>query len=348
VGGDSTKLHSVCWGVNYGLQEFADSQLGLALALSFSGKDANQAAANGLASPSEAIPAVLASVLEGNPYNLAAAHSLAASAGTLKDPAQLIDLWNGYHRAVEAGKTRTGCPQSGGVSGEVWRGIRSAVERLPVPEDGERAAKVYGALAREGCSPALMVRYQLRLEGVDATLASTAEKLRSHVASNRNPGSCGVMSSHISAAAALFQDADKKKAWSAEQMKMLAGKEMYLYVNGRTVQVQTDACTTTLCGLAGVPLDKKRCTESLMDQMTAMLKAHLAGKRDTPGCQKMAQKLTVATQAARACKINLAPWADAWFRMMSGKQRYAPHAWCAKDASAVVIEKLKAEGVRPQ
>jgi len=327
TGEDRNKLLSLAAAMNWGCQGFVDSQLGWTLHLQL---PEELRVAHGYA--------LLKSALMQNPYNLSLAREARKAA---KTPAELIMFWEEYQAQVLSAKDKWGCPREGGMIAEMWNAIAKALEEHAVPEDGVTRDRVYAAISKEGCSPTLRTKYELEVEGLDALLVSTANELAQHFSQYYRPGEqCKTMASRLQSTVDAVTDAKRRRAWLKSQGTVLADRGLCLTKAGKKYEVKRDESAILLAKLAGTSVDNEAWTKALLDLTTGGLEAHIDSRRTTPSCKDMAARLNAIIAVAEAEEIDLTSWAATWFKMMEGKQRYARHSWCAKDASSVVLDAL--------
>jgi hypothetical protein len=330
IGRDSLMLPSLAAALNWGLQGFLDSQLGWTLCLQL---PEDVQAAHGYT--------LLKSALLQNPYNVSLARATLAKADTAD---ALITLWEEFRGAVHAAKEKKGCIQEGGLVAEVWQKAGEKLEGLPVPKDRVVRDRVYTAVCRDGSSPKLRARYEGAVNGIDAVLMSATRDFAAHLDTWYRPvANCAATAGKLKAALDMVDGADRKRTWIKAQVDTLAGRGLCLSSTKRGYQVVQDEAAALVMQQAGVSSDETAWMTVLLDQTTAALEKHLTLPRSTPGCKDMAARLRGVVSSAKEREIDLTPWAGRWYSMMDGKQAYARHAWCQKDAASVVLDELKAE-----
>jgi hypothetical protein len=328
TGNDQVKLRSLAWAMNFGLEGYAVSHLAWTLALELPAAVRVTHA-----------PAVMASGLALNPYNIGLAR---AARTAFSSPADQVRFYQGFEKILTESAGTPGCPDQA-YFGEFTRSFHDALAKEPLPDDRALVARINRLLAAQDAPPALRIRYQLAAEGGNAVLASAAERLKAHIAATRTPAHCDGMALWITAAADVLTDPARRQAWAQTQYRGVKDRALYLLQKGKAHEVQTDPAIRKLGELAGESIDPLAAMQGLMNQLTGILKAHVAGKRDTPGCQNQAARFRAGIAAAKQAKLDLTPWALGWFGIMQGKQVYGPHAWTQKDAVSVVLDELIAE-----
>jgi hypothetical protein len=328
TGSDQMKLSSLAWAMNFGLEGYAASHLAWTLALELPA-----------ALRETRTPAVMESAIALNPYNIGLAR---AALTAFPSPAEQVRFYQEMEVILTKAAATPGCPDQAYL-GEFTRALHDGLTGKPLPDDPAVVARINRLLAGQDSPAALRIRYQLAAEGGNAVLASASERLATHLAGTRTVANCQGMALWIAAAADVLTDPTRRKTWAQTQYRGVKDRELYLLQKGGAHEVQTDPAIRKLAELAGESITPPDAMKGLMNQLTGILKAHVAGKRDTPGCKNQAARFRAGVAAAKQAKLDLTPWAAEWFAIMKGKQVYAPHAWTQKDAVSVVLDELIAE-----
>ena len=330
ISNDANKLTSLAAAMSWGLQDFLDSQLGWTLCLQLPD---DLRAQHGYT--------LMKSALLQNPYNVSLARALLQTAGTTEE---LISLWEDFQGAVLSAKEKTGCIQDGRIVGEVWDTIGKKLEAQPIPEDPALRDRVYATLCQKGCSPKLRAQYEAEIKGVDAVLMAATSDLTTHLDSFfRSDAGCKTMAARVQAAVDMVEDANRRHSWLNAQTTLLADRRLCLTKLGKRYKVVQDQAATLVAKLSQAPVDDTLAMKALLDQTTTGLDKHINNPRRTPTCKDMAARLRTIVAAAEEREIDLTAWAATWFKLMAGKEAYARHAWCQKDAASVVLDELVAK-----
>ncbi|MFD0893646.1 hypothetical protein KBB96_07120 [Luteolibacter ambystomatis] len=329
LGGDRKAL-SLAAAMNYGLQGFADSNLGWSLFMQLPQTVADTYG-----------PGLLKSAWMRNPYNLDLSYRALES---MKNPEQLIASWEGFQAALTASKEKPGCPQEGYVTGNPFQKFATELQKYPVPSDRALCSRIYSAMQASGAPVKLVSQYEIAAQGGDKFLSGLTKDLNQHFSAYyRTEEARKAMRDKLQYVADNMKNPEQKKVWMKSQADQYARRGLCLTKGSKGYQVVQDEAAMFLVNALGSKPDEKAWTQALLDLTSEGLKAHVASKRDTPTCKDMAARLEGIIASAQNQQINLAPWAEAWFGIMDGYQRYDKPAWCAKDASSVVIDRVYAE-----
>jgi len=330
TGADRNKISSLAAAMNWGLMGYVDSQLGWTM---FTQLPEDIRKAHGFS--------LLTSTLARNPYNI----SLLREARThAKTCAQLITFWNDYEKIINSKKIWK-LPKAGIEKRETWKYITKSLDKLPIPNSKITRNKIYAALRKDKRLTNLVIRYGIKIQGAETVLMNIRIDLGKHFGmyfrTQKNN-----MASRVRFAIEIIENEELKKRWLKSQMRLFGNRGFYITKVKKEYQVKMDETTLLFSEFTAMPIDKKKSMKALLDQTSKGLEAHLKVRRYTNTCKIMAAKLEAVISAAKKKGVDLKPWADTWFKMMDGKQRYARHAWTAKDAASVVIDALVKESAK--
>lgn len=278
---------------------------------------------------------LLGSGLATNPYNADLATAFGATIASAED---VVDACNAFDNALLAAQG-SGRPRASAYSHALRGQWIARLSSLPVPDKKETARKVMEFLKRiRHPDASLRFRYQAVAEGAASVRDKVAILVDAHLADPRTPASCRALAAEIKTAAASADNPEKRAQWIKDLRKEFVGKEDYFlpvqvdnpYLGGKDakakVAVQTmvlDEAVATLAELdKNAPLPPKASRrEKMLDQVSALLKKHLASTRDPAACQAMATQITT-TCAQIEDATKRATWLKSLAALMQGKAAY--------------------------
>jgi hypothetical protein len=322
---------SVAWAANFGLQAFLDSTVAHTLFKQLPDADCQ---AHGME--------LLQSAAALCPYNFLLVEDALAS----DQPAPLVAFWQNLQPLLASGKP--GCPTNGLYNQTIQEKLFARLAALPVPTESRQAEAIFAFLRDEKCpNQSTLIHYQVALHGLPTVLAGTEASFKHHLASARTDADCALMADALSATAAKITDKPQRAQWALARWQELQGRELYL---GKKHAFTADKAVAVLAKLAGQkPRPEPAQVQSLLDQLTAQLKAETAAARTPQGCKQLAAVLT-ATAGQLKDAGQKRQWLEGLAQIIAGKESYQvpnakPNAKPLRDPCADAIgQLLKSEG----
>lgn len=296
---------SIAWAVNCGMGAYLDSTMAYAFYRQLPEADRK---VHGLQ--------LLESSLTLDPYNFLLVDAGFALAQT---PGDAILFWKNATKAIGA-LNKPGCPTGGLYEQTVRQKLFASIGKLPVPADPAVTSQVYAFLREENCDDqTTLAQYKVAVDGLSALLADTKAALKAHLNSSRTTVTCTRMAAAVTAAAARINDKKKKHDWALECWQVIQGHECFF---GRKDRITVDSTATLLAKLAHVKMPaESEQFQPLLDQVTARLRADIAGERSPKVCVQLANTLESVAKQVNATDQK-SKWLGELSRVIQGHEDY--------------------------
>lgn len=307
TGSDYQKLRSICWAVNHGLAEYADSQLAWTLEMLL--PPATRAAHG---------PALLTSAMTRNPYNLGVVRAAQAAIAT---PQGQVEFHRILQTTLTAANKKPGCPDKE-YRGEFDTTLHAKLDQLPVPADKATVAMLAAFLGDRG--DALWAKYQIADSGLAAVQANLAAALEASVAGTRTTPSTDLLAQRILSTANATADANARKSWAQRLLAVLKGREHFAPDARKPAEFVVDPCVvaaaTAYATAIGLP--------AAQSELEAKLTASVEGDRDVRRCEVLARQLTAVANllpapAGKNAPVPKAEWGRKLLDILRGHEVFA-------------------------
>jgi hypothetical protein len=305
---DMVYYQSVAWAVNAGFKSYLDSELAYDVYRVLPEADAE---AHG--------ETLLESGLSINPYNFVLADAGVAAAAT---PQAELHLWKSLQTSLAPENGKPGCPVDSLYNQTVQSHVFAGIAKLPVPADKNEANAIYSTLMQEkGDNQAAIALYETAADGLPAMLARTAADFKAHLASDRTEADCDAMAAELQAAAAKITDKAQKTDWVSGRWTEIQGHEVYF---NKKEKITVDSAAIALAKLTRQKLaDPAVLDKPLLDQVTAQLKANVAGQREMTTCKQIAGEInSVAKEDPDASEVH--SWLQSLSAILAGHETFTP------------------------
>lgn len=293
------ELARLFYSLNYGQAAFLDAHTGLAL---YRQLPAGTSAAQRLR--------FLESLATIDPYVPAIPREIL---GQLPDPVAVADFWSRFRAQVEAVR-KPGCPPGGHYTGfTVRRMLDARLAALPVPDDAAQRERVLAACLAESAD-ANWLRYAGHGKSPEAFRAWAVEALRTSVAGQRNEASAALLSARLAAIGKSVKDPAQRRAWGAELLTALRGKETFVVGVGPRRSEQPDPAVLVAQDLAGQSPDARMAFERDLRQA-------VGGDRTPAKANLLAQRLDAIAKNLRDPKERKA-WGETLHAIVLGHEAY--------------------------